>query len=82
MTIILPQWFAILQDLKVAKCMIPHNVRTQWNSTFDMLNFAVEHITEINTITGDCNMKLRQYKLSEDDWSMAHKLWDVLKVYS
>ena len=45
-----------------------------------MLNFAVEHIEAINTITGDRNMKLRQYELSEDDWDTAHKLRDVLKV--
>ena len=82
MTIILPQWFAILQDLKVAKCIIPRDVRTQWNSTFDMLNFAVQHITAINTITGNRDMKLRQYELSENDWDMARKLQDVLKVYS
>ena len=43
-----------------------------------MLNFAVEHITAINTITADCNM--RKYKLSEDDWDIACHLRDVLKV--
>ena len=62
--------------------MMPHDVRTRWNSTFKMLDFAVEHIETINTITGDCNMKLRKYELSEDDWDMAHQLQDVLKVHS
>ena len=47
---------------------------------FDMLDFTLEHITEINTITGDRDMKLRQYELSEDDWDMARQLRDVLKV--
>ena len=59
---------------------MPRDVRTRWNSTFDMLNFAVEHIEAINTITGDRDMKLRQYELSEDDWDTARKLRDVLKV--
>ena len=60
--------------------MMPRDVKTRWNSTFDMLDFAVEHITAIDTITGDRNMKLRQYELSKDDWDMAHQLRDVLKV--
>ena len=47
-----------------------------------MLDFAVEHISAINTITGDRDMKLRQYELSEDDWDVAHQLCDVLKVCS
>ena len=54
--------------------MMPHDVRTCWNSTFNMLDFAVEHIEAINTITGDRDMKLRKYELSEDDWDMACQL--------
>ena len=60
--------------------MILRDVSTRWNSTLNMLDFAVEHITAIDTITGDREMKLRQYELNEDDWEMAHQLWDVLKV--
>jgi hypothetical protein len=62
--------------------MMPRDVITRWNSTFDMLDFAVEHITAIDTITDDRDMKLRQYELSEDDWDMARQLRDVLKVRS
>jgi len=62
--------------------MMPRDVTTRWNSTFDMLDFAVEHIPAINSITGDRDMKLRQYELSEDDWDMARQLRDVLKVRS
>jgi hypothetical protein len=43
-----------------------------------MLDFAVEHITAINTITADRDM--RKYKLSEDDWEIARRLRDVLNV--
>jgi hypothetical protein len=60
--------------------MIPHDVSTQWNLTFDMLDFAIEHIAAINAITSNCNMKLRQYELSEDEWDVARQLWDILKV--
>jgi hypothetical protein len=80
-TIILPQWFAVLQELDFSKQMMPRDVKTRWNSTFDMLDFAVEHITAIDTITGDRDMKLRQYELSEEDWDIARQLRDVLKVH-
>ena len=61
---------------------MPRDVPTRWNSTFDMLDFAVEHIAAINTITADRDMKLRKYELSEGDWDIARQLRDVLKVFS
>ena len=64
----------------MAEKMIPRDVRTCWNSTFDMLDFAVTHVTAINTITGDRDMKLRHFELSEDDWDIARLLQDLLKV--
>jgi len=79
-TIILPQWFTVLQDLELTEHMMPRDVTTRWNSTFDMLDFAVEHIAAIDAITSDHDMKLRQYELSEDEWAAARQLWDVLKV--
>lgn len=60
--------------------MMPRDVKTRWNSTFDMLDFAVEHTTALDMITADRDMKLRQYELSEDDWDMARQLRNVLKV--
>ena len=78
--LLLPHWFSILRDLNANEKMMPQDVATRWNSTFDMLDFAVEHITAINTITSDRDMKLRKYELSEGDWDIAHQLRDVLKV--
>lgn len=58
--------------------MMPRDVITRWNSTLDMLDFAVEHITAINTITA--NRDMRKYELSENDWEIARRLRDALKV--
>jgi hypothetical protein len=79
MTVLFPQWFSILRDLNRPEKMMPRDVTTRWNSTFDMLDFAVEHITAINIITAD--HKLRDYELSEGDWGIARQLRDVLKVF-
>jgi hypothetical protein len=61
---------------------MPRDVRTRWNSTYDMLEFAVEHREAIDSITGNQRMKLRQYELAEEEWTIATKLRDVLKVCS
>ena len=45
-----------------------------------MLEFAVEHREALDSITGNRAMKLRQYELTEEDWMIATKLRDVLKV--
>lgn len=79
-TIILPQWFTTLEDLDLGQRMMPRDVTTRWNSTYDMLEFAVEYREGIDSITGNLKMKLRQYELSEEDWEIATKLRDVLKV--
>ena len=79
-TLILPKWFLILSDLDLDPHMIPRDVRTRWNSMFDMLNFAVEYRDALDAITGDQDMKLRQYELSKEDWKVATQLRDVLKV--
>jgi hypothetical protein len=79
-TILLPQWFTTLEELLLRQRMMPRNVATQWNSTFDMLDFAVEYREALESITGNQRMKLRQYELSEEDWIITTQLRDALKV--
>ena len=79
-TIILPQWFTTLEDLNLDQRMMPRDVTTRWNSTFDMLEFSCDYREPIDLITGNQMMRLRHYELSEEDWEIATKLRDVLKV--
>ena len=79
-TLILPKWFLILKELRLDSAMMPRDVRTRWNSTYDMLVFAVKYREALDAITGDRDMKLRKYELSEEDWTVATQLCDVLKV--
>lgn len=59
---------------------MPQDVSTRWNSTFDMLDFAVEFREALDTTTGDKEMKLRKYEMDDEEWEIAHQLRDVLKV--
>lgn len=59
---------------------MPRDVSTRWNSTYDMLEFVIEYREALDSITGNQKMKLWQYELAEEDWEIATKLRDVLKV--
>ncbi|KAF8811030.1 hypothetical protein BYT27DRAFT_7008351, partial [Phlegmacium glaucopus] len=53
-TLLLPKWFLTLKDLKLCK----ENVSTRWNSTYDMLKFAINYRKAIDRLTGDKNLGL------------------------
>lgn len=88
--LILPEWTAILRRLEVASKrdgkkpltirMVPRDVPTRWNSTFDMLHFAVKYHVALDEITAHRDMKLRRFELSEEEWNIAEQLANVLKV--
>jgi hypothetical protein len=60
--------------------MMPRDVSTRWNSTFDMLRFAIDYRLAINAITAERSMKLRDYELGKEEWKLAEELREVLKV--
>lgn len=62
--------------------MMPRDVATRWNSTYDMLNFSVDYKAAINAITGNRDMKMRVLELDGHEWIIAAQLRDTLKVSS
>jgi len=56
------------------------DVSMPWNSTFDMLEFAIKYQKAIDSISADCEMELQQFELSEYEWKIAIQLQDILKV--
>ena len=80
MTIALPAWCetCVAQSLRVR--LIPRDVKTRWNSTYDMLQMALQYRSAIDHITADKTLKLRKYELDGDDWEIIADLMRVLKV--
>ncbi|KAG1850973.1 hypothetical protein C8R48DRAFT_613052, partial [Suillus tomentosus] len=79
-TILLPAWKSILKDLKLAVRIMLHDVSTCWNSTYDMLNFALEYWKGIDAMTDTRKLGLGEYELKSNEWMLVKQLHDVLKV--
>ena len=79
-TLILPQWYRILDSLSLEEQVIPHNIHTRWNATYDMLDCAYKYRKAINEITDIQDMKLRQYEINTCKWEIVQQLHDLLKV--
>ena len=89
-TIVLPEWTSILkQHAKLSNeadekpfsiHMMPRDISTWWNSTFDMIQIAIAYCEPLNDLTGCRAMKLWDYELTEDEWKIAEQLSDVLDV--
>lgn len=59
---------------------MPRDVATRWNSTYEMLVFALEYRKAVDAMTGDRQLGLRNYEMSEEEWRNAEELRDILKV--
>ena len=79
-TILGPAWKQTLADLKLRYRLMLRDVATHWNSTFDMLDFAVEYQKAIDQMTSDKKNDLRQFELDDNDWELARALRNVLDV--
>jgi hypothetical protein len=64
----------------LGRCVMPRDVATRWNSTYEMLDFAHKYRQAYNDITANRNMNMRTYELSNEDWKIVKDLAAVLKV--
>ncbi|KII87297.1 hypothetical protein PLICRDRAFT_30688 [Plicaturopsis crispa FD-325 SS-3] len=65
-----------LEHLSLAHRIMPRD----WNSTYDMLAFALDYRQAIDDITGDRSLGLWNFELKEKEWEIAEQLCGVLKV--
>jgi hypothetical protein len=64
----------------LSKRMMPRDVATRWNYTFEMLNFAYSYRDAYNELSSNRDMKMRKYEIEDHEWEIVKQLADVLKV--
>src|SRR6266852_2690960 len=79
-TIALPAWQRICQAHGLKDKLIPRDVVMRWNSTHDMMVFALEYRKPIDSITADKSLKLQRYELDNKGWGIIEQLVSVLQV--
>ena len=59
---------------------MPRDVATRWNSTFDMLDYTLEHREAVDTVMQQRDLGLQKYELEDNEWEILQQLRDILKV--
>jgi len=67
-------------DKPLSNRMMPRDIATRWNYTYEMLSFAYTYRDAYNELTSNRDMKMRKYEIEDDDWEIVKQLADVLKV--
>lgn len=69
-------------ESKKAVTLMPRDVATRWNSTFNLLSYALDHRKAVDTVTQRRDLGLRKFELGEEEWELLDQLCAVLKVSS
>lgn len=59
---------------------MPRDVRTRWNSTYEMMEFALTYQKVIDDLTSERDLGLRAYEMDPNEWVIAKQLCEILKV--
>jgi len=81
-TNLLPKWKRFCRQVGLKESILPRDVKTRWNSSFDMLDAALAYRDVYALITGLKETGLRDYELEEEDWKLVKEIRDVLAVSS
>ncbi|KAE9390825.1 hypothetical protein BT96DRAFT_1063148, partial [Gymnopus androsaceus JB14] len=80
-TIALPAWRDACASHHLKSILLPHDVATCWNSTFDTLVVARKYSAVIDSVTGNKSLKLRRFELSDPQWKIVNDLIFVLNIF-
>jgi hypothetical protein len=75
-----PAWKQVLVDCKLPHKILPRNVRTRWNSTYDMIFVVLKYRRAYCEFTNDESNGLQSYVLTSVEWTVLKDLKDILCV--
>ena len=78
-TILLPAWKKLCAEEVMEERLIPRDVRTRWNSTYDTMRFILNYRSVVQRITTRA-YELTSVRLAEEEWDYLEQLVVVLKV--
>ena len=81
-TLLLLAWACCPEDMELDLKLVPHDVATYWNSTYNMLSFVLEHQKAIENYTDDWQNNLQKFELTLEEWRVVKQLCDILEVSS
>lgn len=76
----MPEWKSVLRTLQLPEKLLPRDVKTRWNSTYEMLRVAIEYRAAVDMLCMNKNNNLRSYELTPQEWKTAKQLRHILKV--
>ena len=59
---------------------MPRDVMTRWNSTFDLLEYALKHWKAIDLVTQQCELGLRKFEMTDHEWMVVEQLHSILNI--
>lgn len=79
-TLLLPAWKNCVAKANLSERVIPRDVTTRWNSTYDMLSFVLEYRVAVDSFTAKRENDSRELELNDEEWEVVKQLSEVLMV--
>ncbi|KAF7322202.1 hypothetical protein MKEN_00744700 [Mycena kentingensis (nom. inval.)] len=80
-TILLPRWHAVVESNSLPPRVLARDVKTRWNSTYDMINVALTYRRAVHALTLEQSNGLTAFYLSEEEWNILSDLRDLLLAF-
>ncbi|KAE9402459.1 hypothetical protein BT96DRAFT_816515 [Gymnopus androsaceus JB14] len=79
-TLLLPRWREQVANMEFRNRILPRDVATRWNSTYDMLAAFLEMRDPVTKFLDRPSNGLAEYLLEDEEWDAIEGLISALKI--